>query len=113
LKILICIYLLIVFYCSPGKSLADIKVYFDSPFFPDFVVMIMIPFAPLDPYKALAVASFKTLIDSISAGLIALRFPSKGIPSTTYKGSLDALTEPIPLILIVATAPGCPEELVV
>ena len=30
------------------------------------------------------------------------------VPSTTYKGALDALTEPNPRIRIEEDSPGCP-----
>src|SRR5688572_16720570 len=39
--------------------------------------------------------------------------PSKGTPSTTINGALPERTEPVPRILIVAPAPGCPLLLVI
>jgi hypothetical protein len=41
---------------------------FYHSFFPDFVVIIITPLAPLEPYIAVADASFNTSIDSISFG---------------------------------------------
>src|SRR5690606_6923383 len=74
---------------------------------------------------AVADASFKTSIDSISEGLIvdsAFKFGpsatvppklslllSTGNPSMTYNGSLPALMELLPLVLTDVAAPGCPE----
>ncbi|MNY38809.1 hypothetical protein D3C86_1734540 [compost metagenome] len=68
--------------------------------------MIMTPFAPLDPYRALEAASLSTLMDSISLTFIALKSPENGFPSTTYSGELEALMEPIPRIRMVAEVPG-------
>ena len=70
-----------------------------------------------------AVASFSTVIDSISSLLklanaesvvtfvIAALFPfTTGTPSITNNGAFDAVNEPTPLILISWNAPGEPEE---
>ena len=40
------------------------------PCLPFFVVIIMTPLAPREPYMAVADASFNILMDSISPGLI-------------------------------------------
>ena len=46
-------------------------------------------------------------MDSISLGFKSLMFPSiKGKPSTTYKGSLLAVIEPLPRTRIEGEAPG-------
>src|SRR5690554_3974467 len=71
----------------------------------------MIPLAPRAPYRAVEAASLSTVIDSISEGLRDDKSPSKGIPSTTYKGSIPALIDPTPLILTVAEEPGWPSAL--
>ncbi|MNY17560.1 hypothetical protein D3C86_1508820 [compost metagenome] len=69
------------------------------------------PFAPLAPYIAVADASFKISIDSISAGFIALLFASSnGKPSTTYSGELSCVMDPAPRITILLTSPGCPSD---
>src|SRR4030095_1262530 len=65
---------------------------------------------------AVADASFKTVIDTISFGLIvarALGTPAisefdRGIPSITINGSLLAFNEAPPRILIVLPEPGAP-----
>ena len=54
------------------------------PDFPLLVVIITTPLAPRASYKAPEEASFNTVIDSISDGLIELSDPSKKTPSTTY-----------------------------
>ena len=54
---------------------------------PFFVVIIIAPLEPLAPYKAEAVAPFRTSTDSISSA--AISFIDKlayGIPSTINKG---------------------------
>ena len=81
---------------------------FALPLAPFFVVIKTTPLAARLPYRAVAVASFKTVVDSISEGLMPLKSAPNGIPSTTYSGALLELTEPIPRILIVAFVPGCP-----
>ena len=53
-------------------------------------------------------ASFKTCIDSISAGL-KLEILSLGMPSTIYNGSLEACTEVAPLTRILIPSPGAPD----
>ena len=80
------------------------------PFLPFLVVIKTTPFAPRAPYNALAAASFNTVIDSTSCWLIILRSPSKGTPSTTIKGLLDALIEPRPRTRILVPLPGCPDS---
>ena len=63
---------------------------------------------------ALAEASFRTDIDSTSAGLMSFTEPSYGMPSTMTRGELLALIEPMPLILMVAPpAAGSPEGIVI
>ena len=90
-----------------------------SPLFPFLVVIITTPFAALDPYKDAAAASFNTVVDSISSGLIELntfedaalcpKFPVViATPSTIYKGEVLPVIEPIPLIWISPEDPGAP-----
>src|SRR5690606_1243581 len=76
---------------------------------PFLVVIITTPFAALEPYNVEAAASFNTLKLSISLGLMELRSPLNGIPSTTYSGLAEALIEPNPRTRTVASEPGCPE----
>ena len=84
-----------------------------SPF---FVVIKITPLAAREPYIAVADASLSTTKEAISLGLIkesGLAAPaipplSKGTPSTTIKGSFDALIEVPPLILKVLPPPGEP-----
>ena len=85
--------------------LMDIRLF---SFPPRLVVIITTPFAPLEPYKAPAEASFSTVTDSMSLGLIVFRAPSNGVPSTTYNGVLEAEMEPNPRITMEAPEPGCP-----
>ncbi len=79
---------------------------------PLLVVIKITPLAPRAPYKALDAASFKTVVLSISAVFIEDISPSKGTPSTTYKGELPAAIDPTPLIRTVDVVPGCPFVLV-
>ena len=79
-----------------------------SSFFPRLVVIIITPFAPREPYKAPADASFSTVTDSISLGLSVFNAPSKGTPSITYKGVFAAEIDPKPRMIIEAPSPGCP-----
>jgi len=51
-------------------------------------------------------------MDSISLVLMRLRSPSKGMPSTTYKGSLSEEMEPTPRILMEGEPPRFPEAFV-
>src|SRR5690606_6749239 len=83
---------------------------------PFLVVIIITPFVALEPYKAAAEASFKTLILSISLGLMVLsRFAepdtpllSTGTPSITINGSLLAFNDADPLIRILLPPPAAP-----
>ena len=83
---------------------------------PFLVVIKITPFAPLEPYIAVAEASLRTTKEAISLGLIndsGLAAPaipplSKGTPSTTIKGSLLALMDVPPLNLMVLPDPGAP-----
>ena len=78
--------------------------------------MIITPLDAREPYIAEADASFKTVNDSMSLGLInesGLATPDiplllNGTLSITIKGSLLALSEAPPLILIVLPEPGAP-----
>ncbi len=82
--------------------------------------MMITPFDALEPYNAVADASFNTLIDSISLGLMVLnKFPepempllSTGTPSTTISGSLLAFKEAPPRIRILLPPPALPPPLV-
>ena len=70
----------------------------------------------LEPYNAVADASFNTLIDSISFGFIVLNklpvpdipLPSTGTPSITIKGSLLAFKDAPPRIRILLPPPADP-----
>ena len=44
----------------------------------------------------------------MSAGLMELKSPSKGIPSRTYNGLLLAFIEPNPRMTTFDASPGCP-----
>lgn len=77
-------------------------------FLPLLVVSKITPLAALEPYRAVAVASFNTVVDSMSEGSIPLKSEPKGIPSTTYSGARLEFTEPKPRILMLAFEPGCP-----
>jgi len=78
--------------------------------------MIITPLDAREPYIAVADASFKTVKDSISLGLILAKIPLEpptpsfviGNPSITIKGLLEALIEDPPLILISDPDPGAP-----
>ena len=91
---------------APYLTSASTRVLPTSPF---LVVIKTTPFAARDPYNAVAVASFKTVIEAISLGSIPLKSASKGIPSTTYNGERLEYAEPKPRIRILALLPGCPE----
>src|SRR5690606_7805914 len=92
---------------------------------PCFVVIKITPFAPLDPYIAVASASFNTSILSISAGLrelnglippgtvsiLSIEDDSKGTPSIIYNGDVPAAIEFKPRMLTLTPAPGVPDEL--
>ena len=62
--------------------------------------------------QALVAQEVKKDTTSGKEKIIDETLPEKGIPSTTYKGSLFPLTEPNPLILTVGSLPGCPELLI-
>ena len=57
---------------------------------------------------AVADASLRTLMDSMSRGLMVSMADadSSGIPSTTNKGELLAVNDRFPLILMEPTVPG-------
>src|SRR5690606_37484119 len=78
------------------------------PAFPLFVVIMMTPLAPRDPYNAVVEASFSTEMDSISSGLMLGIAPSKGTPSITINAVFDADTEPKPRSLNDGSSPGAP-----
>ena len=85
--------------------------------------MTITPFAARAPYIAVAAASFKTVISSISFGLIpaievvyilsmscnsdifGISVPSNGSPSNTHNGSCAPFIEEVPRILIFTGAP--------
>src|SRR5512133_2480874 len=94
---------------------------------PCLVVIRITPFAPREPYIAVAEASLRMSIFAMSLelmkfiGLRALELPifgrspsavvlppERGTPSTTIRGSLPALTEELPRIRIEELAPGSP-----
>ena len=103
------------FATSPKENWV-LKLYFNLPFMPFLVVIIITPLDALEPYNAVAEASFKTLIDSISLGLMvfkrlaepAMPLLSTGTPSITIKGSLPALNEEPPRIRILLPPPAYP-----
>ena len=67
------------------------------------------PLEPLEPYIAVADASFNTDIYSISFEFSAAKSAEEtGTPSITNSGSLPADIELVPRILILALAPGRP-----
>src|SRR5262245_45211622 len=88
-----------------------------------FVVIRITPFAPLEPYIAVASASFKTSMLSISLGFIVLnglngapaadgrgeKLEIKGTPSTMYNGSLPLWMLFCPLNFTVVFNPGVPD----
>ena len=81
---------------------------------PRLVVIIITPFAPRTPYTAVADASFRIEMDSISFGSILLNVAAS-MPSTIINGadgsnnSVDWANVPTPRILNVeASWPGAP-----
>src|SRR6218665_487628 len=85
--------------------------------------MIITPFDALEPYIAVADASFNTVKLSMSFGFKAAKTEvvplilsvlfSIGNPSITINGSFEALKEEPPLILISEPEPGAPLVLTV
>ena len=67
-----------------------------------FVVIIMTPSLARDPYNADAAAPFKTVIASISSGLILLK------PSPPSEVLLDPLSETSPLAPLFVLSIGTP-----
>ncbi|MNX79693.1 hypothetical protein D3C86_1113300 [compost metagenome] len=58
---------------------------------------------------AVADASLRISIDSMSCGLMKLLFGfSIGKPSMTYKGELSCVTDPAPRMVMLMADPGCP-----
>jgi hypothetical protein len=84
-----------VSFCIENEGLKFTIIF---PFLPLLVVIITTPLAPLEPYIAVADASFNISIDSTSSA--GGNVPC-GYPSTTYKGSFEALIEEAPLIRIL------------
>ena len=77
---------------------------------PRLVVNNITPFAPRTPYTAVAEASFRIDIDSIS--FMSTSFMSLSIPSTNTKGS-EFCQEALPrMYIFVSLAPGLPEVLI-
>src|SRR5690606_6748589 len=72
-----------------------------------FVVIIITPLAPLEPYIAVDEASFNTSIDAISAGATS-EMEGTGNPSTINKGVLSPVMDPPPRTLIDISASGEP-----
>ena len=81
-------------------------------FSPCFVVIRITPLAEREPYMAADAASFKTSIDSISAGFIS-SMDSKGTPSTMYRGFAPPSNVDVPRIRISAASPGAPDPVVI
>ena len=81
-----------------------------SESFPLLVVMIITPLAPLDPYRAVAVASLSAEKDLIVSG--AMEFSIVAListPSITMRGEVLVPNVDIPLIQKFApSAPGSP-----
>ncbi len=75
------------------------------------VVITITPLAPLAPYKEVVEASFNTVTDLMSFGLMSFNEPENGASSTMYKGASEPFTDPNPRIRIVEELPGCPEVL--
>ena len=97
-------------FCNSAKPYCAEYWNFSFSFtFPDFVLIIITPFAPLLPYTEVAEASFKTDTLAMSLGLILLKLSSStGTPSRINKGSMLPLIDPTPLKITVLFAPGCP-----
>ncbi len=55
---------------------------------------------------AVADASFKISIDSMSFGFRSPMPPAMGIPSSTYSGSLDAVSDRVPRTRMLMPSPG-------
>ena len=96
------------------------------PSLPFLVFTTITPFAARAPYIAVAAASFKTVIDSMSLGAISPipvwvtkrckslllltlgAIPLRGMPSTIHIGSVLPVIELAPRIRIEASEPGLP-----
>ena len=93
-----------------------LKLNFVLPLDPFLVVIIITPLDALEPYKAVAEASLRILIDSMSFGLMvfntladpAIPLPSTGTPSITISGSLLALSDAPLRIRILLPPPAEP-----
>src|SRR5690606_41875632 len=88
-----------------------VKFSLDSFARPLFVVIITTPFAAREPYSAVAAASFKTAVLSISSVEIDTCEPVYGTPSITYNGDDLAFTDPILRLRIYGFLPGDPQPL--
>ena len=76
---------------------------------PGFLVVTRItPFAPREPYTAVAEASFNTSIEAMSEGLRFCKEPPIN-PSITTSGPVSAVIELIPRTRIVLSCDGSPE----
>src|SRR2546428_7696784 len=64
------------------------------------VLMMMTPLEPRTPYSAVSAGSLRTSMDSMSLGLMPVRYPlgpgSIATPSRTYKGVLPLLMDEPP-----------------
>ena len=113
------------FRCGVLTDTFALKLICGLPLIPFFVVIIITPFEALEPYIAVAEASFNIVKDSILSGGIMLKgleIPvtpelSTGTPSMTIRGSLVAFKDEPPRIrmspppsgfppLMVTTTPG-------
>src|SRR5688572_12574537 len=74
---------------------------------PLLVVMMITPFAALEPYKPVTAASLRTVTDSTSLGLTI----PPTIPSTTYNGAEAAEMDPEPRMIGVGATLGSPVAL--
>lgn len=96
-----------------------------APALPCLVVTRTTPLAPREPYIAVADASLRTSMFSMSLGLIidnglstvllpefaslfGVPLASNGMPSITYSGCVLVLVEFAPRIVILIPAPGAP-----
>ena len=100
-------------------------IIFGFPIAPFFVVISTAPLPARTPYKAVAAAPLRIVMEEMSCGLMSIAlfelstpatpFPtellSMGMPSITNKGEFDPFMELLPLILILDEAPGEPDEL--
>ena len=82
------------------------------PFAASFVVMRTTPFAPWDPYIAVADASLRISMEAISSGLRPIRpFTSSSIPSSPPPRVPTEISPEVFMIIPSTTYKGCELEL--